>query len=54
MIKKEIGKPSGNLICIPEEDYYKMVRALRMFLDGEQQKNFEKLEIRAFNYRVEE
>ena len=48
MFKKEDRLPSGDLICIPEEDYYRMVRALRMFLTGEQQTNFEKLDIRTF------
>ena len=48
MFKKEDRKISGDVICIPEEDYYRMVKALRMFLTGAQQDNFEKLEIRTF------
>lgn len=54
VFKKEDQLPSGEIVCIPKDDYYKMVRALRMFLTGEQQANFENLEIRISDNRVED
>ena len=54
MFKKEDQLPLGEIICMPRDDYYKMVRALRMLLSGEQQGQFTKLGIRVTDDSVED
>lgn len=53
MLELNGKKSSGSVICMPEEEYYKMVRALRMFLDNDQQKSFEALDINAFRHNID-
>ena len=54
MFTKKNDQPIGSMICIPEDDYFRMVRALRMFLDGKQQQSLESLNIRTYKQDIEE